>query len=94
MSNATQTGAKIVIGHGAARGWALNASAMERDDADLIAAAHAARLFDIAQLSGYATRSGGLLQDAWLVVCDVDDSDLDYDPAVIAYCAAPTTAAS
>lgn len=81
---------KIVIGHGTPRSWADNASAVERADTDLLARAHATRIFDLAQRDGYATRDGELLQDAWLlVVGDVADSDLDYDPAVIAYCDAP-----
>jgi hypothetical protein len=80
---------KIVIGHGQARSWSDNASAVDREDADLLAAVRATRMYDLAQRDGYATRDGELLHDAWLVVADVDGADLDYDPAVIAYCDAP-----
>ncbi len=84
--------AKIIVGHGQARSWADDASAVTRDDADLLAAVRETRMLDLAQRDGYATRSGELLGDAWLLVCDALGEDLDADPAVIAYCDAPTVA--
>ena len=78
----------VVIGHGAAADWSDDASSVERDDADLLAAARAAGLYEAAHREGYATRGGELLDDGWLCVVDADEEELDRDPAVIAYCSA------
>jgi hypothetical protein len=77
----------LVIGHGAASYWSTDASPVYSSDIDLLARAKHHRLFDAAQRAGYATCDGELLGDAWLlVVGTADESDLDADPAVLAYC--------
>jgi hypothetical protein len=78
----------LVIGRGTAGAWSVDASAVEKADADLLATARARGLYDEAQERGMCDRDGRLLGDAWLLVVGthVQHSDLDTDPAVIAYC--------
>lgn len=81
------TSERLVIGHGEAGRWADNLSAVLPADADLIALARRRGLYDVAQRAGYATRNGEILDDGWLIVGNVrDESDLDSDPSVLAYC--------
>lgn len=81
----------LVIGMGAAGRWSNDASAVEPRDTDLLTAAREHNLYDKGQAAGACDRDGNLLGEGWLsVVGDhVEESDLDSDPAVIAYCSAP-----
>ncbi len=81
----------IVIGEGRAERWSVDASAVEPQDADLLARARERGLFDKGQARGICNADGALRGEGWLsIVGDfVDESDLDSDPAVIAYCTAP-----
>lgn len=80
---------KIVVGHGRAGTWSRDASEVCHKDGELLARARERGLLRSAHDAGYATRDGKLLEDAWLlVVGDVDESTLDWDPSVIAYCGA------
>jgi hypothetical protein len=81
-----QSGARLVIGRGTAGSWSHHASAVIRGDDDLLRLAQA-RLFRMGLVAGLVTRDGTLIGDAWLLVIgSVDDSTLDADPSVTAYC--------
>lgn len=80
---------KIVIGHGQAGTWRVDASDVTREDVDLLHAARAGNLYEKGQWAGACDRDGRLLGEGWLcVVVDSDglEENLDADPAVIAYC--------
>ena len=81
----------LVIGSGKAQEWSINASDVEPQDADLLAAAREHSLFDKGADRGICNLAGLLRGDGWLCVVggDVEESDLDGDPAVIAYCSVP-----
>lgn len=81
----------VVIGSGAAGTWSADASAVERGDEDLLTLARERGLHEEARARGACDADGNLLGDGWLLVVGdfVEESDLDADPAVIAYCTAP-----
>lgn len=81
----------VVIGEGAAGKWSADASAVEPRDADLLALARERGLYETARARGACDALGNLLGEGWLLVVGdhVEESDLDGDPAVIAYCTAP-----
>jgi hypothetical protein len=81
----------LVIGSGKAEAWSKDASAVDPQDGDLLAAAGTGRLYIQGQKRRACDRDGNLLGEAWLLVVGdhVDESDLDRDPSVIAYCSVP-----
>lgn len=81
----------VVIGKGRSAAWANNASAVDPRDTDLLEAAHTGRLYAQGIKRGACDVNGNLRDDGWLLVvgAHVDESTLDADPSVIAYCAAP-----
>jgi len=79
---------KLIIGHGKAGKWSSDAHVIERDDKDLLEVAHRSGLFVSALKEGFATIDGELLGDGWLLLADVNDTDLNHDPSVITYCEA------
>ena len=78
---------KIVMGRGQARQWASEADDADSDDLARVIGTDA---FDRVIKAGEAEgiyRNGFCVENGWLIIADVDDeSDLDQDDAVIAYC--------
>jgi hypothetical protein len=80
--------AHLVIGTGKAGTWSDDASAVEKSDADLLATAKRRGLYNEAHGRSLCDRDGNLRGESWLLVVGphVLHSDLDRDPAVVAYC--------
>lgn len=80
--------AHVVIGQGKAGAWSDDASAVEKQDTDLRAVAQERGLYATGQSRGACDRDGNMIGEGWLLVVGphVQHSDLDADPAVIAYC--------
>lgn len=81
--------AYIVIGNGQAGTWSKDASAVTRGDVDLLRAAKDGDLYERGAHRRICSLAGRLYDDAWLLVANATESDLDADPAVVAYCTAP-----
>jgi hypothetical protein len=79
--------AYIVIGQGVAGSWSKDASAVEPQDKDLRDRARERGLFEDGHKAGACDRDENLLGEGWLlVVGEVNESDLNSDPSVIAHC--------
>ena len=78
----------IVVGKGKAETWSNDASNLEPQDKDLWERARECNLLSKGHEGGAFDIHGNPMDDGWICVVsgDIDESDLDYDDAVIAYC--------
>jgi len=81
---------KVVVGKGiSTKAWARDASS-DVDD-KVVAFAESTGLLDELRERGGWSADEGFIDDAWILLTDADESDLDYDPAVVAYATLPRT---
>lgn len=79
---------KVVVGKGISRaGWSADVeSGVSKED--IAFAEEKGLLAKLAEAGGYE-EGRGFIDDAWMVFTDADESDLDFDRAVIAYATLP-----
>jgi len=84
----SESSIKVVVGKGiSTKAWARDAST-DVDEKHLAVAESKGLLAKLAEHGGWS-EDQGFIDDAWILLTDADESDLDYDAAVIAYATMP-----
>lgn len=88
QEDATMT--KVVVGKGiSTKAWSKDASS-DVDEKVVAFAESKGLLTALAERGGWSEEDG-FIDDAWILLTDADESDLDHDPAVVAYATLPRT---
>ena len=81
---------KVVVGKGiSTKAWARDASSDV--DEKVVAFAESKGLLEALAQRGGWSEEDGFIDDAWILLTDADESDLDHDAAVVAYATLPRT---